>query len=195
MTNSPLNSSLSEALKAHSRTTHDAVDNLVMSMKPFENLENYKKFLQAQHEFHKAVLPIYQDKKLASQFDGLGELPRFDRVLQDMADLGVTPFDGAEVAPTFTADEAIGWLYCVEGSNVGAAILYKEAGKIELNDEHGASHLAAHQDGRMPHWRATKAKIDALNLDENARTAAMKGADDAFAYFKRLIRQIYGVAA
>lgn len=194
MTDLHLDKSLSEALKAHSRTTHDAVDNLVMSMKPFESLDNYKKFLQAQHEFHKAVLPIYQDEKLASQFDGLDKLPRFDRVLQDMADLGVAPFDGAEVAPTFTPDEAIGWLYCVEGSNVGAAILYKEAGKIELNDEHGARHLSAHEDGRMPHWRATKAKIDGLKLSDDARASALKGSDDAFAYFKRLIRQIYGVA-
>lgn len=184
---------LSEALKEHSRTTHDAVDNLVMSMKPFESLDNYKKFLQAQHEFHKAVLPIYQDKTLANQFEGLGELPRFDRVLQDMADLGVAPFDGVETAPAFTSDEAIGWLYCVEGSNVGAAILYKEAGKIELDDTHGARHLSAHADGRMPHWRATKAKIDGLNLSDEARASALKGSDDAFAYFKRLIRQIYGV--
>lgn len=192
MTDLHLDKSLSEALKAHSRTTHDAVDNLVMSMKPFESHDNYKKFLQAQHEFHQAVLPIYQNDKLASQFAGLGELSRFERVKSDMADLGVSPFANAEPVPAFDDDEAIGWLYCVEGSNVGAAILYKEAGKIELNDEHGASHLAAHQDGRMPHWRATKEKIDTLPLDERARASALKGADDAFAYFKRLIRQIYG---
>lgn len=193
MTNLYLDKTLSEALKAHSRETHDAVDSLVMSMKPFENLDNYKKFLQAQHEFHKTVLSIYQDEKLAGQFEGLTELSRFNRVMQDMADLGVVPFEGAESAPDFSPEEAIGWLYCVEGSNVGAAILYKEAGKIELNDGHGARHLAAHEDGRMPHWRATKAKIDGLALSDDARASALKGSDDAFAYFKRLIRQIYGV--
>lgn len=195
MTDLHLGKPLTEALKAHSRTTHDAVDNLVMSMKPFENTDNYKKFLQAQYEFHKAVLPIYQNEKLTSQFAGLDKLARFDRVKSDMADLEVSPFDGVEPTPTFTDNEAIGWLYCVEGSNVGAAILYKEAGKIALDDQHGAFHLASHQDGRAQHWRNTKAKIDALNLDDTARGEALKGSDDAFAYFKRLIRQIYGVTA
>ncbi|SPX85464.1 Heme oxygenase [Moraxella ovis] len=32
---------LTEALKEHSRTTHDAVDHLVMSMNPFASHDNY----------------------------------------------------------------------------------------------------------------------------------------------------------
>ncbi|MCL1623725.1 biliverdin-producing heme oxygenase [Moraxella sp. Tifton1] len=182
---------LSEALKEHSRTTHDAVDHLVMSMQPFANHDNYRKFLQAQFEFHKTVHPIYQNQKLASQFDDLAQLSRLDRVKSDMKDLAVEAYDKDIEQPSYDEDEAVGWLYCVEGSNVGAAILYKEAGKIDLTDDFGASHLAAHADGRMPHWRSVKAKIDALPFDEQQRQAAMKGADDAFAYFKRLIRQIY----
>lgn len=182
---------LTEQLKTHSKQTHDILDNLVMSMKPFESQDNYKKFLQAQYEFHKVVLPIYQNQALASQFDDLATLSRFERVKQDMADLGVAPFDSQTPSPSFDDNEAIGWLYCVEGSNVGAAILYKEAGKIELDETHGASHLAAHPDGRMPHWRATKAKIDALALDDNARQQAQKGADDAFAYFTKVIQEVY----
>lgn len=180
-----------EALKQHSRETHDSVDNLVMSMQPFASHDNYRKFLQAQYEFHQAVLPIYSSK-LTEQIDGLADLSRFERVKSDMADLEVAPFDTGITVPAYSDDEAVGWLYCVEGSNVGAAILYKEAGKIELTDAFGASHLAAHPDGRMPHWRAVKAKIDALPLSDDARQAAMKGADDAFAYFKQLIRAIYG---
>lgn len=34
----------SEKLKSHSRKTHDSVDELVMSMQPFANTENYGKF-------------------------------------------------------------------------------------------------------------------------------------------------------
>ncbi|MDO4894649.1 biliverdin-producing heme oxygenase [Moraxella sp.] len=183
---------ITEALKEHSRTTHDSVDNLVMSMQPFASHDNYRKFLQAQYEFHSAVLPIYTKEFLTSHIDGLINLSRLDRVKSDMKDLEVTPFQTGIEVPNYTDDEAIGWLYCVEGSNVGAAILYKEAGKIDLTDEFGASHLAAHEDGRMPHWRAVKAKIDALPLSDDAKVAAMKGADDAFAYFKALIRKIYG---
>lgn len=183
---------ITEDLKQHSRQTHDSVDNLVMSMQPFASHDNYRKFLQAQYEFHKTVNPIYHNPKLAQMIDGLAELARFERVKNDMKDLEVAPFEPSIDAPSYTDDEAVGWLYCVEGSNVGAAILYKEAGKIELTDAFGASHLAAHPDGRMPHWRDVKAKIDALPIDDAARAAAMKGADDAFAYFKQVIRTIYG---
>lgn len=185
---------LTEALKEHSRTTHDAVDNLVMSMQPFANHDNYKKFLQAQYEFHTTVNPIYHNEKIANNFEGLAQLARLDRVKSDMKDLEVEPFGKDVEQVSYTDSEAVGWLYCVEGSNVGAAILYKEAGKIDLSDEFGASHLSAHADGRMPHWRAVKAKIDALPLSDDDKQSAMKGADDAFAYFKRVIRKIYGVA-
>lgn len=185
---------ITEALKEHSRTTHDAVDHLVMSMQPFASHDNYRKFLQAQYEFHSTVNPIYHDEKLASHIEGLAELARLDRVKSDMKDLEVLPYGKDVETPVFTDSEAIGWFYCVEGSNVGAAILYKEAGKIDLTDEFGASHLASHPDGRMPHWRATKAKIDALPLSDHDKQSAMKGADDAFAYFKRVIRKVYGVA-
>lgn len=188
MTTTP---TLTEALKAHSRTTHDAVDKLVMSMEPFASHDNYRKFLQAQYEFHRTVAPIYQNEKISSHFDGLAQLSRFERVKSDMKDLQVAPYEGDMERPVFSDDEAIGWLYCVEGSNVGAAILYQEAGKIDLTDDFGASHLAAHPDGRMPHWRSVKAKIDALPVLDEA--CVKKGADDAFAYFKRVIRKVYDV--
>lgn len=185
---------LTEALKEHSRTTHDSVDHLVMSMQPFASHDNYRKFLQTQFEFHSTVNPIYHNEKLAAQFEGLAELSRLDRVKSDMKDLEVEAYGKDVEVLSYTDDEAIGWLYCVEGSNVGAAILYKEAGKIDLKDDFGAAHLAAHPDGRMPHWRSVKAKIDALPINDEQRQAAMKGADDAFAYFKRVVRKVYGVA-
>ncbi|MDO4700267.1 MAG: biliverdin-producing heme oxygenase [Moraxella sp.] len=184
---------LTQALKEHSRTTHDSVDSLVMSAQPFASQDNYRKFLQVQYEFHRTVSPIYHNKVLAAQFDGLAALSRLERLTNDMQDLNVEPYGKAVETPQFNDAEAIGWLYCAEGSNVGAAILYKEAGKIELTDSFGASHLAAHPDGRMPHWRSVKAKIDALPLSAADKKAAMKGADDAFAYYKRVVRKIYGI--
>lgn len=182
---------LSEHLKSHSSETHDSLDKLVMSMKPFESQDNYKKFLQAQYAFHQSVLPVYQNTQLTAHFDDLSALSRFERVQADMKALDVEPAKLTTPTPTFDDQEAIGWFYCVEGSNVGAAILYKQAGKIELDDNHGASHLAAHSDGRMPHWRNTKAKIDALDLDDTAKQRAKKGADDAFAYFANVIKEVY----
>lgn len=187
--------SFSETLKYYSRKTHDSVDNLVMSMQPFSNLDNYAKFLQTQYEFHRTLKPAYQDTSLNAQIPNLATLSRLDKVVADMHDLAVEPSDIALDQPTIEPGQAIGWLYCAEGSNVGAAILYKEAGKIKLSDKHGASHLAAHPDGRMPHWRAFKTTLDNLKLTDAQKAQALLGADEAFAYFKYLIREIYSPIA
>ncbi len=148
-------------------------------------------FLQAQHEFHETLRPIYLDDKINQRMNNIAELGRADRVLQDMKALNVEPakIDVARQNPQ--GAKRFGWLYCAEGSNVGAAILYKHAGKIELTDEHGAVHLAAHPDGRMRHWRDFKGKLDNLNLTEEEKQEALEGADDAFAYFKTLIKATY----
>ncbi len=187
---------LTQALKSHSSQTHDNIDHLVMSKKPFDTQDNYRKFLQAQELFHQAVTPVYQNAMLLGQFDKLDEYSRLDKVKADMTDLGISSFDSQVMPPDAehlkNSLEAIGWFYCAEGSNVGAAILYKEAGKIELNDEFGAKHLSAHPDGRMPHWRATKEKIDALALDEQGLSAVLKGCDDAFAYFGKVLQEVFG---
>ncbi|MFB2538043.1 MULTISPECIES: biliverdin-producing heme oxygenase [unclassified Acinetobacter] len=181
----------SEALKAHSRTTHDSVDHAVMSSEPFASVENYGKFLQVQNEFHQSLKPLYTAEDLNQQFNDLASLQRADRVEADMQALNVEPAKIDVARPQPTGAKRIGWLYCAEGSNVGAAILYKEAGKIELDENHGASHLATHPDGRMPHWRAFKAQLDALNLSDEEKQQALLGADDAFAYFKQVLRAVY----
>ena len=183
--------SFSEKLKQYSRTTHDSLDELVMSKQPFASIENYAKFLQAQHEFHETLKDSYHDKQLNEVLKDLDQLSRADMVNKDMQQLNVQPAQINIPRPTPKGAERLGWLYCAEGSNVGAAILYKEAGKIDLSDEKGALHLAAHPDGRMRHWRDFKAKLDGLNLSEEQRQEAMRGSDAAFGYFKQLINKVY----
>lgn len=180
---------LSELLKSDSTDAHDTVDHAVMSMKPFESAENYHKFLKLQAQFHRVVKPAYHLPHLQAHFGDLAALDRTDKIQKDMADLKVSAHDFGQ-PPAITDDEYIGWLYCAEGSNVGAAILYKHAGKISLDENFGASHLAAHSDGRMPHWRAFKAKLDSLPLDDAQIKAAQKGARDAFEYYQKLITDL-----
>ncbi len=177
----------SEALKANTRDTHNDVDETVMSKQPFASHENYGKFLQAQHEFHETLRPMFDDKALNETITGLAERGRADRVIHDMKDLNVEALTDAPARPVVDGCERLGWIYCAEGSNVGAAILYRHAGKIELDEEKGASHLAAHEDGRMRHWRAFKSQLDELSLTDEEKAEALKGADNAFAYFKSVL--------
>lgn len=182
-------------LKENSRATHDSVDNLVMSVKPFDSPEHYVKFLQLQAIFHKVVDDIYKNPELNQKIDGLAELARYDDVLLDLQDLQASKKAISTPLPQLSGAETLGWLYCAEGSNVGAAFLFKDAqNKLGFGAEHGARHLAPHADGRGKHWRDFVAQLNALDLSEQERAAALKGALDAFAFYKVVVREIFGVA-
>lgn len=181
---------LTHQLKSETTGTHDTVDNLVMSVNPFANEENYGKFLQLQEIFHKIVDSIYLREDLNHAIPGLASTARHSAVLSDMADLGVHQFP-MENLPEPKSEEAIGWLYCAEGSNLGAAFLYKEVNKIDLDNERGARHLAAHSDGRGKHWRNFSAQLNAIDFDIEARKSAVKGANEAFTCYKKLLRTIF----
>jgi len=156
-------------LKEQTTTTHDSVDNLVMSVQPFASKENYIKFLKLQSVFHKAVDHIYKDAELNKAIPELEYMARYDAVTQDLKDLGE------------------------EGSNLGAAFLFKHAQKLEYTGEFGARHLAPHPNGRGKHWRAFVEHLNALNLTPEAEAEAIQGAQEAFAFYKVILRETFGL--
>ncbi|MBJ7536135.1 biliverdin-producing heme oxygenase [Marinomonas transparens] len=181
--------SFAKRLKFSTRTDHDGVDKMVMASKPFDNEANYAKFLTLQHVFHSTVSPLYQHADLQGLFPGLAELPRLSAVELDLKDLGMEPdVDPSSLEKVDDIYEAIGWLYCSEGSNIGAAFLYKETQKLNFDADRGARHLAAHADGRAPHWRKFVAQLDALCLTEEQEALAVKGAVNAFDFYKKALR-------
>lgn len=183
-------------LKENSRVTHDSVDELVMSVKPFDNPENYTRFLQLQAVFHKIVDSIYKDPALNKKIPGLAELARYDAVMLDLQDLKAAEKTVSAPIPQPQGMEALGWLYCAEGSNVGAAFLFKDAqNKLGFTAEHGAQHLAPHADGRGKHWREFVEQLNGLGIEGADQEAALKGALDAFAFYKVLVREIFELPA
>ncbi|SUA36762.1 Haem utilisation protein [Neisseria zoodegmatis] len=182
-----------QRLKEENRTTHDSVDNLVMSVQPFANNENYSKFLKLQSVFHKIVDGIYKDEKLNQSIPQLTDMARYDAVLQDLEDLNSEPYQFSGELPKPEGNKAIGWLYCAEGSNLGAAFLFKDAQKLSFNAENGARHLAPHPDGRGQHWREFVVYLNNLGLDKSAQDEAIQGAKEAFAFYKVILREIFGL--
>ncbi|UOO77466.1 biliverdin-producing heme oxygenase [Neisseria sp. Dent CA1/247] len=182
-----------QRLKEENRTTHDSVDNLVMSVEPFVSNENYTKFLKLQSVFHKIVDSIYKDEALNKAIPQLADMARYDAVVQDLKDLGSEPYQFSGELPRPEGNKAIGWLYCAEGSNLGAAFLFKDAQKLSFNADHGARHLAPHPDGRGQHWREFVVYLNNLGLDKAAQDEAIQGAKDAFAFYKVILREIFGL--
>lgn len=177
-------------LKAASSSDHDSVDAQVMAAQPFADLQRYACFLQVQHRFHGSLLDFYHDAELNRLLPGLAQLSRFEALRDDFGDLGLAwPETPAQVQAD--SAHALGWLYCSEGSNLGAAFLFKHSQQLGLDASHGARHLAAHPDGRALHWRAFVEQIDALPLTEAEERQAQQGAIAAFDSYRAHLRAVF----
>lgn len=175
-----------QRLKRATAALHEALDARLMEADLFSDRARYALFLTMQRRFHQEIEALYRDEGLAALVPDLASRRKLDEIDQDIADVGAAPPpDGATVDPTDRA-AALGWLYVAEGSSLGAAFLFKAAEKIGLSETLGARHLAAHPDGRMPHWRAFGEALDAapLSAEEEARAEAA-----AIAAFRR-VREI-----
>ena len=173
----------SARLKADTSATHDVLDKRIMAAAPFDNRQNYARFLQAQYAFLRDVDALYDHAGLAALLPDLEQRRRYASIAADLHDLEAPlPADAAE--PPFGADldlaTALGWLYVSEGSKLGAAILYKLAGKIGLDENFGSRHLAGHPDGRARHWRDFTAVLDTAPLDASGEARLIAGARAAF---------------
>lgn len=177
-------------LKSVTHTAHDNLDHLITSYHPFTSKENYGKFLQLQEVFHRILEDIYKDNSFNETIPDLPSLARHDRVVQDMADLNIQPLN-IDNLPKPTGTEAIGWLYCAEGSNLGAAFLFKEAQALGLDEKFGANHLAAHPDGRGKHWREFSGYFNKFADDDEKIDKIVAGANNAFAYYTELSKKVF----
>ncbi|PKP94623.1 MAG: biliverdin-producing heme oxygenase [Alphaproteobacteria bacterium HGW-Alphaproteobacteria-16] len=186
MTTMMIENSLAKRLKAATNDAHEGVDRSIMSAASFANRDRYAGFLAVQYLFHRDVDALYGEERLLALLPDLADRRRLPLVEADFADLGLS-LPVADEAPVFAADvdmdlpTALGWLYVAEGSNMGAALLRKEAAKIGLSDDFGARHLAPAPEGPAPHWRAFVAGLDAVRLTEEGEARAIAGARDAFA--------------
>lgn len=175
---------LSKRLKAATNDTHDRLDKRIMAARPFAEVANYLRFLAVQYAFHRDLEPLYSDPVLAGLLPDLAARNRLGKIAADLGDLGdaLPPVDrespfagGVSDLPT-----VLGWLYVAEGSNLGAAFLYKAAAALGLNGENGARHLAGHPDGRAQHWREFVAALDGLTLTDAEEARVIEGARAAF---------------
>ncbi|NPD17298.1 biliverdin-producing heme oxygenase [Xinfangfangia sp. D13-10-4-6] len=177
-------------LRAATHSTHDTLDKSIMAARPFDSVANYSHFLKVQHAFHRDVSPLYDIPALRDFFPDLAHRARLAAVVQDAADLGIALPDYT-TAPATTKDtgvpEALGWLYVVEGSNLGAAFLFKAALKLGLSATYGARHLAGAPEGRAAQWRDFRAALDAVRLEKPEEARAIAGANAAFAQVRKLV--------
>lgn len=127
-------------LKERTSEHHAAVDAAVGS---FHTLEHYGTYLQGLLAFRKPLEQQLSDACWPETFDSWRPAPLTPSIMADMRDLNVKIYDVAPIISKATDLESVlGALYVLEGSSLGARILYVRAKELGLGEEFGARHLA-----------------------------------------------------
>ena len=137
-------------IKKRTLHAHDAVEAVVG---PLQCLADYCRYLRGIYSFRAPLEAELESLTWPLEFGGWR--PALIRVAlaQDMADLEVEPAPRA-TSPEVSLDVAslLGTLYVLEGSGLGARIIYANARRSGLNDAFGARHLAQ-QTAAPDNWR------------------------------------------
>ena len=183
-----------QRLRASTHEAHEQLDKAIMASEPFADRDRYGCFLRMQYILYRDVDALYLDPVLGGLLPDLADRRRLGLIEKDFEDLGLA-LPSPEKAPLFGASadvpRAAGWLYVVEGSNLGAAFLLKGVAKIGLSENNGARHLAGHPDGRGLHWRRFTAAIDGLEFGEVEDERMLQGADEAFARVREIAQEVF----
>jgi heme oxygenase len=175
-----------QRLKAATHAAHERLDKRIMQANPFTDRESYGRFVTMQYLFHRDLDALFFNQELGALLPDLSGRRRLTFIEQDLADLGIA-VPQSIYTPTFTKGDkvalgdSLGWLYVIEGSNLGAAFLLKYAAKLGLDETMGARHLAGAPEGRGLHWRTFTAALDSVELSDGEERAVIDGADAAFA--------------
>jgi heme oxygenase len=137
-------------LRASTSHAHASLDRLIGQ---FRSVADYERYALGLFAFR---IPF--EEKLAAidwpdVFAQWRPQPIGHALRADLLDLGLTPCLGADSAllPQ-DVESLLGALYVIEGSALGARILFRRAQAIGLSEIHGARHLAL-QSGAPEHWR------------------------------------------
>lgn len=184
-------------LKEGTQTIHDELDQRVMQLNPFADKAHYQGFLRMQLRLHTAGEQVYHNQQINNLMPEIEQRSRLYAVLQDCVDLAI-PVElqqhDQQVGKLFKIADpyaGLGWLYTIEGSTLGAAMLLKHVkNSLGLSETYGARHMAAHSDGRATHWREFKAILDSLTLNDLQRKQALDAAKQAFYFVTETVDEI-----
>ena len=159
---------LRAALRAHTSNVHKRLDDLVGDL---SSAESYRTFIARTYAFRCAVEPTVQ------------ALPNWVPLIlapalrEDVSDLRCGDVHVPALQPASTRSANLGRLYVLEGSSVGARVLYSAAQKLGFTNTHGARHLAL-QANDIARWKQFVVLLE--TIEEVDRDEALFGARQLF---------------
>jgi heme oxygenase len=157
-------------LKNHTSLDHERLDDAVGG---FSDLETYRAFVAKSFAFRGAV------ERTTQAYQDWFPLALVSALRKDVEDLNGGFIDFPTLDPASSWSANLGRLYVLEGSSVGARMLYQRAQKLGFSDKHGARHLAIQADDVF-RWRQFVALLDMakdVDIDE-----ALSGAKQLFEF-------------
>lgn len=187
---------LAKRLQTETGAQHQRMHVLMGRANPFADIQSYAKFVQAQYLFQRDVEHLFSGDQLKALVPDLDMRGRQEAALQDLKDIGAdAPADIAVATTNVQSPEALGWLYVSEGSTLGAAFLFKEAGeKLGLGAEHGARNLAAYPEGRAKSWKSFVNSLNESGFSKEDQDRVVAGANAAYDRFGDLLTSHYQLA-
>jgi len=160
---------LRSALRHNTQDEHDRLD---AQIGDFSDLQSYRSFLVGSYRFRKCLEPA------TSTIGFWNAELLLEELTHDLEDLGA----GIVSAPVTalraeTQAEQLGLLYVLEGSALGARILFRRAEQLGFTQTHGARHLAG-QVSDPRRWRNFLTMLESLgDIDQSL---AIRGARACF---------------
>jgi heme oxygenase len=169
-------------LRERTAAAHGVVDAAIGG---FDTLSSYRRYLASLYRF-RAPLEASLAADWTPVLGGWRPSVIADDILADMADLDMPP-PQAPYSSGLDIDahsSLLGTLYVLEGSALGARVLYQRAQALGLTEQFGARHLAR-QASRIEDWRAFLDILEAADSFDieraaDASLAAFAIAADAF---------------
>ena len=164
-------------LRERTSEAHASLDELISS---FSGRPGYERYLRGMYAFRAPVEERLSRAEWPETFSGWRPHAVAGLVREDLDDLGLDrPSPETPSSPALTPADLLGISYVLEGSALGARILYQRAQAIGLGADHGARHLAV-QSGGIQSWRDYVAILEAAEpFDVEATTAAALAAFQA----------------
>ena len=151
----------------------------------FDSLSSYKTYLRGMSAFRLPVETMLADRSWPEDLDLWSKRAFGALIRADLADLDIAADEAVPVPPIGAErEDMLGMLYVLEGSALGARLLYRRAQALGLRADFGARHLAAQAEksDRWPRFLHLLESIDAIEIDRvaNASRATFTVAETAF---------------
>jgi len=160
-------------LRQHTRSAHEALDRTIGVL---DSAAAYRRFLTGSYAHRRPVEAYLAGIAWPASFGAWRPTELAPSIAADLADIGadLPRLSGFDLSKDIAS--AVGVIYVLEGSALGARLIRRQAGALGYDENHGARHLARQE--RLGSWRDLLAIMERLESIDPA--VAVRAAEITF---------------